>query len=262
MTARAHTHRDTLAFVLVMAGMTAWAMFPAIAFSRDSAHTEQTVVGLALCVGCFLGAGIAASTFRDVMAPTAAVAGALTAALSLGVVAYANRRVVMKIDEMTVSIVFLTTLASVAGMYLGRVASPRPGLAAAAVVLASLGGGLIVLILANLSESQVGEALAILVLSPIIGTVVATLLCDGMPLRPRSIAWWLFVLTMAMILILAITDSASAHDREDHFGPILLGGAVIGSLLAGGAALVTFVTQKVRPPKDVVVVPQAQVVDR
>jgi hypothetical protein len=262
MTARTRTHRDTLAFVLVMAGMTACAMFPAIAFARESAHTEQSVVGLALCIGCLLGSAAAASTFREVAVATAAVAGALTSALSLGVVAFVNRRVVMTIDEMTVSIVLLSIIAAVAGTYVGRAARPRPGLTAAAVVYASLGAGLIVLILLDPSAEEFGVVLTIAVVSPLVGTIAATLVCEGMPLRARSIAWWLFVLTMTMIVIAAIADSANAQDRRDHFGPIVLGGAVIAGLLAGGAALVTFVMQKLRPPKEPVVVPQAQLVER
>jgi hypothetical protein len=264
MTALARTHRDTLAFVLVMAGMTAWAMFPAIALTRDSAQNEQSVVGLALCIGCLLGSAVAASTFRDVAVATAAVAGALTSALSLGVVVFANRRVVMTLDELTASIVLLSTLAAIAGMYLGRTLRPRPGLAAAAVVFASLGAGLILAFLLDPSDDDgvLVLVLAIIVLTPTIGTVVATLLCEGMPLHARSVGWWLFGLMMTMIVIVAIADSANAHDRHDHFGPIILGGTVIGALVASGGALVTIVMHKLRPPKEPVVVPQAQVVDR
>jgi hypothetical protein len=241
--------------------MTAWAMFPAMGFAENSSHDEQSVVGLASCVGCLLGSAVAASTFREVAAATAAVAGALTSALSLGVVAYANRRVVMTIDELTLSIVLLSTLAAVAGMYLGRVMRARPGLAAAAVVLASGGAGVILTSLREPRESD-RVALAILVFSPAVGTMVATLLCESMPLRPRSIASWLFVLLLTMFVIVAIATSADEGDGSGHVVRWLVGGALVAGLAAGGAALVTFVMHKLRPPKDAVVVPQAQVVER
>ncbi|MBZ0238637.1 MAG: hypothetical protein K8M05_40375, partial [Deltaproteobacteria bacterium] len=139
MSERAHTHRDTLALVLVMGGMTSWAVFPAIALLRDSAADDRSVLAAALVVGCLLGAWVATSVFRAVATATVVVAGALTAAVVFGVVGYIATRQMIDLGALEASAVLLSAVAAAAGAQLRHVGEPRRGLATAAIVLAAMG---------------------------------------------------------------------------------------------------------------------------
>jgi hypothetical protein len=256
------THRDTFALVLVMGGMTTWAVAPAIALVHDNSTAEmESVLALALFIGCLVGAGVAASIFRGAALMTATVAGALTSALVIGCVHYIETRKLPPLDGFTASTVLLSIIATAAGATLGKRIAPRRGPGAAAIVMGALGATVALTALVDPSANSTLEhvLIALIFVSPLIGAAIGASLCGEV--RPGSVCLWAFALFASTCAVIFL----ATRNEGDDGGRVLLGGLIISAFVAGLVGVPVLVVNRARNARAAaraVTVPIAHVVDR
>ncbi|MBE7451994.1 MAG: hypothetical protein HS111_24840 [Kofleriaceae bacterium] len=259
----ARTHRDTIAFVLAILGAATWSVFPTIALLHDRlpdrALGTDLILATALVVGAALGAASAATLWRQVALATAGVAGALTAALAVGVMGQIDRGA-STAPLAALLTVLVTALAAVGGAVIGRrTRRPWPGLVAAWIVLAASGMAWAGLGLAAVRGASIGAGLitTALLVASLLGAVAAGLL--DRRARPSSMAAWLLGLEVSTFAIVALNEDSSAAGVVGVF----IGGLLLSLLFVGAAALGLAAVRRHQPPPTVeATVPTAEVVER
>ncbi len=258
------THRDTIAFALTILGAATWSVFPAIALLHERlparALTPDLILATALVVGAALGAASAATLWRQVVLATAGVAGALAAALALGVMGLIDHGGSTAPLAALLATVGVTALAAVGGAVIGRrTKRPWPGLVAAWIVLAASGMAWAGLGLAAVRGASLGAGLITTVLlgASLLGAVAAGLL--DRRARTRSMAAWLLGLEVSTFATVALNEDSSAAGVVGVF----IGGVLLSLLFVGAAALGLAAVRRHQPPPTVeATVPTAEVVER
>ncbi len=249
------THRDTLAFVLTMAGATCWAVFPVAGImSEHGVGSGFMRLCLSLVAGGFLGALAAATVVRSIALLTAGVAGALCAGLAIGAIRFV-RVGALPLEVTDLAVTISVAIAAVGGAALGRRSRRAwPGLVVALITLSTVaicGAGLA--ILESLGHEHVGLTVLAMFVAPIPAIVLG--MVAFREARPGAVAGSVFVVLASMNLIMAVVNGGEGST----FG-MILGGMFFSALAAGGTAIVASLTDNFRPkPSIAPTVPVARV---
>lgn len=247
------THRDTLAFLLAMAGATTWALFPMVALLH---HTNSSpVLAVLLVFGPAIGAFSAAAVWRNVSPTTVGVAAALGAIVTVGTVESFARGEARAFDLANVLAVSATVAAAVVAALLGRRWSRGwPGFVAALIILSSAGiAGLALAWLAMFDASGPIVAAAVLLGCPLVSVILAALLCRDA--EPPSIGGWVF------FLIASITPSLVFSSETRHVAGVIFFMLVVAVVAGFLTAVVAALVHHLRPrPRPDAAVPPAHVV--
>jgi hypothetical protein len=258
--ARSHTHRDTFAFVLAILGASLWALFPLgnLLYKHAGAGREVLPLLVAMAGAC-VGAWTAGTVWRRVTLATPAVAGALFAAIVVGVFDL-QRCGTVSLSAVEALLVAGVALAALAGAAVGRrMREPRVSLVAAWITLGSLGISMLAVTTIDGLGYDVGENAGALLLlfGGLPGALAAMVLCEDV--HRRSTAMWLILLAATAFAGTVIVRGSS----EPELGDALLAGALAGGILAANVIVAHWVVYSLlwrrRSDKDV---PPAQVVQR
>jgi len=273
MKAGAHTHRDTLGFVLAIVGAMGWSVFPVGGLIFGHGNEDSTVGLLAIAiVGALIGAWSGASVWRHVSPVTAAVAGGIAMAALVGVSDlmkhqrhhhyYEERHIAfdaISVDTIDIGMIAVVALAAYGGAVLGRRNTiPRVALTAAWIMagfIAIVGAAIAILEISGVHTDD--WAWPVIFLTPLVGGLVAAAFCH---VRPGAIAGRLFGLSVsAFVLLIVLTPSLASRESGDLFAA----STAVGLFLAMYGALAALVGHAIRqrlryePP-----LPPAQIVER
>jgi hypothetical protein len=251
------THRDTLAFVLTIVGATAWSIFPVGSILQ--AHTVERVAALLTIttVGAFLGGWSAGTVWNRVPLATAAVAGALCAAVVVGVLDL-QCPVETSVGLREIAMMAGVTAAAAGGASLGRrMTTPRTSLVAAWITISSIAlFGVVIGVVDALGYEVTDDVGGVIVLvGGLPGAIAAMILTGGYERRPT--AWRLVILAVSAFLIVAFGGPDTEARRDGA-----IGGALIGVVLAAQVAIAHWLVYAVSDRWIRPEVPAAKVVER
>lgn len=259
MAGGAHTHRDTLAFVLSIIGAIAWSMLPVGGLLYGPGEDPAGGLLTIALVGALLGAWTAASVWREVHPSIAAMAGGLCMAALVGANDLVHRARI-SVDVFEVVTIALVALAAFGGAVVGRRAEiPRVALTASWITIgaSAIGGAGLVVLEAN--HALPGHPAMVLVafLIPFAGALLAAWFCH---VRPGALAGRLFLLSTSAAGFLVLTTPD--FDGEDT-GNLMASATAFGLILAAFGALAAWIGHTIRQRQQIAPpLPSAHVVDR